>query len=221
CEARGCVGGRDATSIEQEPRAVFEPHLALFDPALQEPFVDEGPVVDALVQRIADFQRPGTLQQLVAHRRQDAFVDDDVAGARAPLAGGAERRPEGALPGEIQVGVGQDHERVFAAEPRLGSCRLRPQTSPILRPTAVEPVNEILSSRPASTISIKNSPAALAPPPWTTFKTPSGSPARDHRSANSAAVPGASSEGFQTAALPHRIAGTSFQEGTAMGKLPA
>ena len=32
---------------------------------------------------------------------------------------------------------------------------------------------------------------------------------------------GAYSAGFQTTALPHRIAGTRYQDGTATGKLPA
>ena len=34
-------------------------------------------------------------------------------------------------------------------------------------------------------------------------------------------IAGAYSAGFQTTALPHRIAGTRYQEGTATGKLPA
>jgi len=47
-----------------------------------------------------------------------------------------------------------------------------------------------------------------------------GKPARCQARKNNAALPGASSEGFQTTALPHKIAGMIFQDGTANGKLP-
>ena len=38
---------------------------------------------------------------------------------------------------------------------------------------------------------------------------------------NARAIAGVYSAGFQTTALPHRRAGTRYQDGTATGKLPA
>ncbi len=46
----------------------------------------------------------------------DRAVDDDAAGRRAALAGRAERRPDDAVHGEIEVGVVHDDDAVLAAE---------------------------------------------------------------------------------------------------------
>ncbi len=53
------------------------------------------------------------------------------------------------------------------------------------------------------------------------LNTPSGKPACRNSWASAAEVAGAYSAGFQTAAFPHRSAGTRYQDGTATGKLPA
>ncbi len=46
----------------------------------------------------------------------DAALDDDAARGGAALPGGAERRPEDAVDGEVEVGVVEDDDRVLAAE---------------------------------------------------------------------------------------------------------
>ena len=98
--------------------------------------------------------------------------------------------------------------------------RFRPQTSPIILPTGVEPVKLILFTNPSSTASTRYCPAPL-PRPWTRLITPSGSPASciilvsmNDRSGESWGL-------FQTQVLPHIIAGIIFQNGTAAGKLHA
>ena len=103
---------------------------------------------------------------------------------------------------------------------RHGFCRWRPQSSPILAPTALEPVKPTLSTRPAS--SARSSPAKVAAPSaWTRLSTPPGTPPAWKRRASASPSAGEYSAGFQTTALPHRIAGTRYHDGTATGKLPA
>ena len=53
------------------------------------------------------------------------------------------------------------------------------------------------------------------------LRTPPGTPPAWKSRASASADAAAYSAGFQTAALPHRIAGTRYQDGTATGKLPA
>src|SRR5690606_15835583 len=107
---------RDALSIEQELGAVFEPGRALTAPRLEEAFVDERAVVDGLVERIADHELARTANELALHRRHHALVDDDVPRARAALARGAERRPERAFDGELEIGVRENDQRILSAE---------------------------------------------------------------------------------------------------------
>ena len=58
---------------------------------------------------------------------------------------------------------------------RHGFCRWRPQSSPILAPTALEPVKPTLSTRPAS--SARSRPAKVAAPSaCTRLSTPPGTP---------------------------------------------
>ncbi len=103
---------------------------------------------------------------------------------------------------------------------RQGTWRWRPQSSPMRRPTSVEPVKPTLSTRPASRAAARPSKVA-GPSAWTRLRTPSGRPACQHSWARASAVAGAHSAGFQTTALPHSSAGTRYQDGTATGKLPA
>ena len=60
-----------------------------------------------------------------------------------------------------------------------------------------------------------------APSAWTTLSTPPGTPPAWKSCASASPSAGEYSAGFQTTALPHRIAGTRYQAGTATGKLPA
>ena len=103
---------------------------------------------------------------------------------------------------------------------RQGDWRCRPHSSPIRRPTSVEPVNPTLSTSPSS--SARSSPAnAVGPSASTMLKTPSGNPACRISWANASAVAGVYSAGFHTTAFPHSSAGTMYQDGTATGKFPA
>jgi hypothetical protein len=61
----------------------------------------------------------------------------------------------------------------------------------------------------------------VAPSASTVFSTPSGSPPWTNSSVNASAIAGVYSAGFQTTVLPHSSAGTTYQDGTATGKLPA
>ena len=60
-----------------------------------------------------------------------------------------------------------------------------------------------------------------APSAWTTCSAPAGMPAAAMQRANASAMAGAYSAGFHTTALPASSAGTRYQDGTAIGKLPA
>ena len=53
------------------------------------------------------------------------------------------------------------------------------------------------------------------------MSTPPGTPPAWKSLASASPSAGEYSAGFQTTALPHRIAGTRYQAGTATGKLPA
>ena len=93
-------------------------------------------------------------------------------------------------------------------------------SAPISAPTALEPVKPTLSTRPASSASCR--PLKVSSPlAWTRFRTPSGTPPARNSLANASPSADAYSAGFHTTALPHRIAGTRYQLGTATGKLPA
>src|SRR5215217_5261079 len=103
---------------------------------------------------------------------------------------------------------------------RQGDCTWRPHSSPIREPTSDEPVKPTLSTRRSA--SARSRPSnADGPSHCTRFKTPSGSPPARNSSVSAWPRAGAYSAGFQTTALPHRSAGTRYQDGTATGKLPA
>ena len=104
---------------------------------------------------------------------------------------------------------------------RHGDCRWRPHSSPICEPTALEdPVKPTLSTRPRSSAP----PDPRTSPRPTPGRRSGRRPARRPRGTAAPARRPARREysaGFHTTALPHRIAGTRYQAGTATGKLPA
>ncbi|MNN82920.1 hypothetical protein D3C81_1999120 [compost metagenome] len=63
-----------------------------------------------------------------------------------------------------------------------------------------------------------NSPAEFGPKPCTRLNTPSGSPTDCITSASRVAVPGVSSDGLATTALPHASAGATFQLNRSRGR---
>ena len=65
-------------------------------------------------------------------------------------------------------------------------------------------------------------PANVASPSaWTRLSTPLGTPPAWKISVIAEAIAALYSAGFHTTALPHRMAGTRYHDGTAPGKLPA
>src|ERR1051325_10525119 len=80
--------------------------------------------------------------------------------------------------------------------------------------TGVEPTNETEAMSGCSRIA---STATLSP--WTTLKTPSGSPASLSSSATKIDAEGSFSEGLSTNVLPQAIAGAHIHMGTIAGKL--
>src|SRR3954462_5744241 len=80
--------------------------------------------------------------------------------------------------------------------------------------TGVEPTN--LS---ASTSGWSSSASTATLSPWTTLKTPSGSPASSGSSAMRSDADGTFSDGFSTNVFPQAIAGANIHMGTIAGKL--
>ena len=85
---------------------------------------------------------------------------------------------------------------------------------PIVRPTAVDPVNETARTSGCSSMGAPASP----PKPLTMFTTPFGTPASASTRTRLNVESGVSCAGLITHVLPHTSAGRSFQEGIAMGK---
>src|SRR5437879_9676278 len=84
----------------------------------------------------------------------------------------------------------------------------------IVRPTALDPVNEIART---SGCSSSGAPAS-GPNPATIFTTPFGTPASASTRTRLKVESGVSWAGLITQVLPHTRAGNSFQDGIAMGK---
>ena len=82
------------------------------------------------------------------------------------------------------------------------------------RATSVEPTNET-----ARTSGCDKQGFAHSPSPWTTLKTPSGSPDSTSSSPSRTAESGTFSEGLSTNVFPHVIATGNIQSGTITGKL--
>src|SRR5436190_16651450 len=85
---------------------------------------------------------------------------------------------------------------------------------PIVRPTALDPVNEIARTSGCSSI---GAPAS-APKPLTMLTTPLGTPASARTRTKLNVERGVSCAGLITQVLPQTSAGNSFQDGIAMGK---
>ena len=68
------------------------------------------------VEAVADFQFLGAVDEALDEFAIHAFLHDDAAGRSAALAGGAERSPERAFDGEIEVGVVEHDHGILAAE---------------------------------------------------------------------------------------------------------
>src|SRR5208283_596514 len=84
----------------------------------------------------------------------------------------------------------------------------------IILPTAALTVNAILSTLGWAT----SAEPAISPTPFTMLTTPGGKPASSNQLANSSAVSGVCSAGFNTQVQPAAIAGASFQAAISRGK---
>src|SRR5579864_6740563 len=85
---------------------------------------------------------------------------------------------------------------------------------PIVRPTAVDPVNETARTSGCSSMGAPDS----LPNPLTMFTTPLGTPASVSTRTRLNVDNGVSCAGLITQVLPQTSAGRSFQDGIAMGK---
>src|SRR5205823_6199471 len=86
--------------------------------------------------------------------------------------------------------------------------------TPTMRPTSLDPVNEMACTLGCSAIGAPTS----GPNPVTTLTTPLGRPASVSALSRFIVESGVSSAGLITHVLPQTRAGKSFQEGIAMGK---
>ncbi len=100
-----------------EPEPVLE--------ALGEALVDHRPV-QHLVERIADRRRRQPLGELGDELVVDRLVHDRGAQRRAALTGGAEAAEQGALDGQVDVGVVHHDHRVLAAELQARRLQVAP-----------------------------------------------------------------------------------------------
>ena len=78
--------------------------------------VDHRAEVGLRIPAGADPHRLGARDEPLLQLVVDGLVHDHAARRRAALAGGAERRPDDALDGEVEVGVVHDDDPVLAAE---------------------------------------------------------------------------------------------------------
>ena len=117
--------------------------------------------------------------------------------------------PRGLGGGVVEVGVGEHDQRALAAElarERDEVARRRRRRS--RGAVSGEPVNEI--RRDVAGAGTSAAPAR-SPIPWTTLKTPGGSPASAVRSASSEQESGDHSAGLRTTVQPAASAGAVFQ----------
>ena len=100
----------------EERRAVVLADLRVRVDLLERRAVDDRTDVGVVLPARAEAQRLGALDEPSRERVVEALVHDDPARRRAALAGCAERRPDDAVDGEVEVGVVHDDDRVLAAE---------------------------------------------------------------------------------------------------------
>ncbi len=93
-------------------------------------------------------------------------------------------------------------------------------SSPIRRPTAVEPVKPTFCTRPCSS-TVSSASYVVTPSATTVTRTSAGTPPAWNSEVSAWAIAGETSAGFHTTLLPHSSAGTRYQDGTAAGKFPA
>ena len=128
----------------------------------------------------------------------DRFVREQPRAGRAALSLIVKYRVGGPGDGAIEIGVGKDDGRRFAAELERTRFRFPAAALTMSLPTSVEPVNATLST---SGCSAKAAPA-VSPKPVTMLTTPSGMPASAISSPRRSAVSGVCSAGFRTACSP-------------------
>ncbi len=70
---------------------------------------------DGLIEAVADLEFSGAGDELLREFGRDSLLQQDAAGGRAALAGGAESAPERAVEGEVEIGVVENDLRILAA----------------------------------------------------------------------------------------------------------
>ena len=175
---------------------------------------DERPHLGAFFEARGDLDgrhaRLDRLDELVG----DAADGDDHRDGHAPLAGRAVTGGDGRVGGHVDVGVGKDDHVVLRAAERLAALAGGGGGLVDVRAIGVEPTKEIAAM---SEWASRASTATLSP--WTTLKTPSGTPASRSSSTVSIEADGSFSDGFNTKVLPQASAGAHIHIGTIAGKL--
>ena len=127
-------------------------------------------------------------------------------------------RNEPQAPADAAAGTSASSSTISAELPPSSRCtRLRcwPASAPTCRPTAVEPVNEMIRTT-GSVISA--SPASG--PPGSTCSSPAGRPASSNtRASTTPPVTAVRGSGFSTTALPSASAGATERMARICGKL--
>jgi hypothetical protein len=113
------AGRGHAFSAAQQYGSFFESFLDVAEHGLHLPFAGARSHPGVGGEAVAHFQSGHPFQQLLLERVVNGALDDDAAGGRALLAGGAKTAAHGRLHGQIEVGVGRDDDRVFAAHLQL------------------------------------------------------------------------------------------------------
>ena len=177
-------------------------------------FVDERTDIGFGLEPVAQLQGFGARDQHLGEFLHDLFVDDDAAAGGAPLAGGAERAEDDAFDRKSRSA---SSITIMAFLPPISSeyCFMFfAQEDAMTAPVSVDPVKETRSTLSCSVMGVPTS----VPEPVTRFNTPGGSPACSKILTKLTTDSGVSVAGLMTTVLPQTSAGTSFQDGMAMGK---
>src|SRR5690606_9830049 len=199
---------------------------------------DQRTVPRLRIERVAGLEGAGAGHQAIQQLIVDRAVHEQPRARRAALPRVVENPGMRPPPGRVQAPAGHHCpalKQIPACSPRTAATRsasgnttlgdLPPSSSDtrfseaaasrmIVLPTAVDPVNAILSTPGCRT----SAAPAVSPNPGTTFSTPGGKPTSAARNASSRAVSGVCSAGFSTMVFPHASAGATFHAAMSSGK---
>ena len=157
-------------------------------------------------------ERRGTLHEAAHELVVDRPLDEDPLCAHAHLPGAGERCEERALHGAVEIGVGEDDERILPPSSSTTGQPRAPAAAATRRPTAAEPVKKILAMRASATSASPTGDLAVHDQ-----TRPGGAPASSSTRRTHSPHAGVSSEGFSTTPLPAATAVATLVNGMAKG----